>query len=119
MPVTRSRFPPRDPPDRPGARGRLTVRGHPGAATEGVRWDDWRKVWVVSVREMAIGGAANRAIVALIARSLGVRPDSVHLVRGATSPVKLVEIDGLSEEEIARRLAEAPRARHSATDGDI
>ena len=52
-----------------------------------------------------VEGAANRALVEFLAEALGVRRSQVQLIRGATSRVKLIHIDGLSAEELRQRLA--------------
>jgi uncharacterized protein (TIGR00251 family) len=49
-------------------------------------------------------GKANTAVEKLIAEELGLSNDAVNIVRGPTSPRKVVEIAGLSESEIRSRL---------------
>lgn len=51
-----------------------------------------------------VGGAANTAVARLLAKALGVAPSSVSVVRGLQGRTKIVEIAGLSETEIQRRL---------------
>ena len=51
------------------------------------------------------GGRANAALAVLLADALGVRRDQVTVVAGKASRRKVVEVDGLDEDEIARRLA--------------
>ena len=53
-------------------------------------------------------GRANEALVGLIAETLGVTRASVHLVAGATSRDKVVELEGLTLAE-AERLLSKPR----------
>jgi hypothetical protein len=50
----------------------------------------------VRVRERAIEGKANEAVRRAIARSVGVPPSAVTLVRGATGRHKLFTIEGLT-----------------------
>lgn len=50
-------------------------------------------------------GKANAAIETLIAATLGVPRACAQVVAGATSPRKVVEITGLSEAEVYRRLS--------------
>lgn len=54
------------------------------------------------------GGAANDAALALLRQRLGLPAGALRIVGGATSRWKWVEADGLSEEELWRRLE--PRA---------
>lgn len=56
------------------------------------------------------GGRANKELVALVARFLGVKRGAVSVLRGATSRRKLLEVEGLAEDELAAALARAPGA---------
>lgn len=51
-----------------------------------------------------VEGAANRALVKLLARRLGVSRSAVSVLRGETSRNKLVEIDGLSDDAVRNAL---------------
>lgn len=46
-------------------------------------------VYTVSVREKAERGLANERVRVVLARALGVRPDDLRMVKGATSCIKL------------------------------
>ncbi len=87
---------------------RLPVRLQPGAAREGIAgWDvdaDGRPVLKVRVRARPVEGEANAALVALIARVLGVPRRAVDLARGGQSRLKMLEIDGLDEAQVRARL---------------
>jgi uncharacterized protein len=50
-------------------------------------------------------GKANKALVAVVARHLGVRKSAVALESGLKSRDKTLRVDGLSAEEVRRRLA--------------
>jgi uncharacterized protein YggU (UPF0235/DUF167 family) len=50
-------------------------------------------------------GKANVAVEATIAEALGISIDSARVIRGKSSPRKIVEILGLSESEVYRRLS--------------
>lgn len=58
----------------------------------------------VRVTAAAEHGKANAAVEAAVAEALGVTNASVRVVAGKTSPRKVVEIVGLSEAEVYRRL---------------
>jgi uncharacterized protein YggU (UPF0235/DUF167 family) len=51
----------------------------------------------------AVGGAANAALVRLLAEELDVSRSSVRLVAGATGRHKLIVVDGITSEEVAAR----------------
>jgi uncharacterized protein YggU (UPF0235/DUF167 family) len=84
-------------------RARLPVKVVPGASRDGIAgWlGDALKVRVTAAAER---GRANAAVEALVARALGVPAASVRVVGGATSARKTLEIDGLTEAEVRRRL---------------
>jgi uncharacterized protein (TIGR00251 family) len=53
-----------------------------------------RAVVKIRVRAIAEGGEANRAVVELLARSLGVPKAKVRVLSGATSRLKQIAVDG-------------------------
>ena len=55
-------------------------------------------------------GAANRAVCALVARALGLRPAAVRVLRGPGRPEKDLLVSGPGPEEVAERLGLAPPA---------
>jgi uncharacterized protein YggU (UPF0235/DUF167 family) len=59
----------------------------------------------VRVTAPAERGKANSAVEATLAAALGVPNGFARVVRGKTSPRKVVEIEGLSESEVYRRLS--------------
>ena len=80
----------------------------PGAAKPGVvgRYGDAWKLRVAAAPER---GAANAAVVDLLARTLGVHPRAVRLVSGLGSRDKIVEVEGLGPDEMEARLASGER----------
>ncbi len=71
--------------------GRLALRATPGARTEGVVIVAGQVQ--VKVRAKPQDGAANEAVMALLADALGTAPSRLTLLRGATSRDKLVQLD--------------------------
>ncbi len=63
--------------------------------------DDTLKIQVTVAPER---GKANKAVVALLCKSLGLQRNSVRVLRGETSQMKVVEIDGLSLADIHKIL---------------
>jgi uncharacterized protein (TIGR00251 family) len=72
------------------AEGRLAVKVTPGAREESVTLTEAEVL--VKVRAPADKGAANAAVLAVVARALGLAPSRVNLVRGGTSRRKLLQI---------------------------
>lgn len=82
---------------------RLEVRARPRArksAIAGVR----EGALVVQLAAPPVEGAANEELVETIAEALGVAKRDVTLVRGETSRDKLVEVHGLTADEVRARL---------------
>jgi uncharacterized protein (TIGR00251 family) len=87
---------------------RLLVILTPDASSNSIvgRHGDGGKVRVAAAPDR---GRANAALVALLAETLGVPPAGVRVVTGQTYRRKVVEINGLDEEEAGRRLEAAAR----------
>ena len=86
---------------------RLAVRVQPGArqaALIGRREDG---VLALKVTAPALEGRANRAVEELLAERLGLRRSQVKVARGATSRLKQVEFEGISQDALERRVAAA------------
>jgi uncharacterized protein (TIGR00251 family) len=61
----------------------------------------------VSLAAPPVDGAANAELVATLAAALGVAKSRVELVRGETGRNKVVEVRGLTENEVRARLVPA------------
>ena len=95
---------------------RLAVRVQPGARRERlVGWmeDGALKLAVAAPPE---GGRANAAVAELLGAALGVKRRQVQVVRGHGSRSKVVEVEGLDEDQVRRRL-EAALRESKADDG--
>ena len=87
---------------------RLKLHLTPGAREDGLAgWqgDSLR----VKVRARPEKGLANEAALRLLAGRLKLPRSRLSLQRGATSRDKLIEVEGLSEEELRARLGLAPQ----------
>jgi uncharacterized protein len=81
---------------------RLTPRGGRDAIDGIEPLADGRRVLKVRVRAAASEGAANAALIALIAKALGVAQRDVQVVAGATARVKRVHVAGAGTALAAR-----------------
>jgi len=70
--------------------GRLAVRVTPGARDDALAIDEGRLL--ARVRAVPDSGKANVAVLALIAKALGVAPSRLEMLRGGASREKLVGI---------------------------
>lgn len=73
------------------AEGRLALRVTPGARSQAVELGEGRLL--VKVRTKPQDGAANEAVLAMLADALGVAASRLRLLRGATSRDKVVQLD--------------------------
>jgi uncharacterized protein len=73
---------------------RLTPKGGRDSIDGVETMSDGRAVLKARVRAAPHEGAANEALVALLAKSLGIPPRSVEIVGGATSRIKRVHVVG-------------------------
>ena len=56
----------------------------------------------IRLAALPVGGAANEALIELLADALGIAHTAVRIVSGATSRGKVVEVDGVDVENIGR-----------------
>jgi uncharacterized protein YggU (UPF0235/DUF167 family) len=85
---------------------RLTPAG--GAdRIDGVARDDKGLYLKARVRAAPENGEANAALERLLAKALGVAKSKVSVTRGMTARLKVVEIEGVSEAELAMFLKQA------------
>jgi uncharacterized protein len=80
----------------------ITVRVIPRSSKNGLEWD--QGALKAHITASPVEGAANEALIALLARRLGLPKRSISIVRGATSRQKIVEIVGMTEEEVEQTL---------------
>ena len=80
----------------------ITVRVLPRSSKNTLVWEEGQ----LKARLTAppVDGAANEALIALLAERLDVPRRSISIVRGASSRQKTVEIAGLSLEDIQQKL---------------
>jgi len=82
--------------------GRITVRVVPRSGRAAVEIGPDGPV--VRVRSVPQDGKANREAAAVLAAALGVPKTSVRLRAGASSRVKVFDVEGLSERDLLTRL---------------
>jgi uncharacterized protein len=91
---------------------RLTIRVTPKGGRDAV--DGWaldeagRPVLKVRVSAAASEGAANAAVIALIAKALRRPRSAVRIAAGETARVKRLEIDGVGAEDILSAFGAEP-----------
>ena len=88
---------------------RLRLRVVPGTSKNPGVVGRYGTAWKIRVAAPPERGAANRAVLELLASTLGVPQAAVRLVSGRASRDKMVEVAGLGPGEIEDRLASAER----------
>lgn len=83
---------------------KIAVKVVPGSSRDQiVGWlGDALKIKVAAAPEK---GKANKAVVKLLAKTLGISTDAIEVVSGHTSPSKVLAIDGLDDEAIRAAVA--------------
>ena len=87
---------------RPGST-RFQVRLTPRGGTDRVEGVSEEGILLVRVAAPPVEGAANEALVKLIARELDVAPSAIRIVSGETARVKSVAVSGVEVSTLARR----------------
>lgn len=83
---------------------RVTPRGGRDAVEGWSRDEADRPVLKLRVAAAAADGAANAAVIALLAKTLKVPKSAVRILRGETARLKQIEIDGLDAAAAHTRL---------------
>lgn len=83
---------------------RLTPRGGRDAIDGFAEDEAGRPLFQARVAAPPVDGEANAALVRLVAKALGLPRSAIRFVSGETARVKVLEIDGLDEAEVRRRL---------------
>ncbi len=88
----------------------ITVRVYPNATkNEVVGFSDG--VWQVRVAAPPIKGKANKELTSFLSKVLGVGRSSLSITKGHTTRSKLIAVDGLTQEELMKRLSSAVSSR--------
>ena len=86
---------------------KISLRVYPSAArSEVVSFTNG--VLQVRVAAPPVKGQANKELIAFLSQALAVGKGAVTIVKGHTSRSKVIAIDGLSQEDIMKRLSPKP-----------
>ncbi len=80
----------------------ILVIARPGSRKESIEAGEDGKSLIIHVTEQPEKGKANKAILRLLAKKLGVSTSRVTLIQGATSTTKRIRIDGMDDGEFKR-----------------
>lgn len=78
----------------------IKVRVIPRSSKNGIAWEqDGLKVRLTAA---PVAGAANEALIRLLAKRFGLPQRAIRIVRGTTDRRKVVEMDGIAPDEVKR-----------------
>lgn len=83
---------------------RISLRVQPRASKDEVVGFDETGVLRVRVTASPVGGAANKAVVQLLADALGVPKSAVSIASGQSGRNKLVDVENFSVDQMRKRL---------------
>lgn len=86
-----------------GARARITVKVQPRAKATRVA-GRMEQAYRLQVAAPPVDGKANEECIAFLAELAGVAKSRVRIVSGLASRMKVVEIDGITQQEMERRM---------------
>ena len=86
---------------------RITVKVHPRAKRSGVA-GRLGEAWKLSLAAPPVDGKANDECIRFFAELLKVPRSRVRIAMGLTSRTKVVEIEGVPQDELERRLSVSP-----------
>ncbi|PTS88994.1 MULTISPECIES: DUF167 family protein [unclassified Caulobacter] len=81
---------------------RLTPRGGRDSADGWARDADGRPYLKVRVSSPPVEGEANAALIAFLAKALGVPRSSIRLAAGASARLKRLDIEGVEDADLVR-----------------
>jgi len=83
-------------------KSRVSIRVQPRARGNGI--EQTPEGYKVRLNAPPVDGKANDACVRYLAEALNVPKSAVHIVHGETSRNKVIEVDGLPQKELEKRL---------------
>jgi uncharacterized protein len=86
----------------------LPVRAQPGAGKNAIRGEQ-NGMLKISVTQVAEKGKANKSLIDVLAKGLGLKRSQIELIAGEAQPQKRFLIRGVTQQELARRINDALR----------
>src|SRR5436190_16363729 len=84
----------------------LPVRAQPGASKSGIRGEQ-NGALKVSITQIAEKGKANKSLIDVLAKGLGLKRSQIELISGQTQPQKKFLLRGMTQAELNRRILAA------------
>ena len=84
----------------------LPVRAQPGASSSGIRGEHNGRL-KVAVTQVAEKGKANKALIEVVAKGLGLKRSQIALISGDAQREKVLLVRGIDQAELLARIAAA------------
>lgn len=84
---------------------RISVRVIPRSSRKALEWE--QGAIKAHLQAAPVDGAANKALIELLADHLAIPRRAITIVRGATSRQKTIEIEGVTLEEVEQKIGQA------------
>src|SRR5436190_16290907 len=84
----------------------LPVKAQPGAGQNAIRGEQ-NGMLKVSVTQVAEKGKANKSLIDVLAKGLGLKRSQIELIAGELQPQKRFLVRGATREDLAERIAAA------------
>ena len=82
----------------------ITVIAHPSSRKDSITLDDDGKAFVIHITAPPEKGKANKAIVKLLAKQIGVGTSKITIIRGSTSSTKTLHVEGMDDARLKQVL---------------
>ncbi len=82
--------------------GRVSLRVKPGSSKVEVKMVNHELR--IKLKSAPVGGKANQELIAFLSKKLRVPKSDISIVKGQTSKSKVIEVKGLTEDEIIKGL---------------
>ena len=81
---------------------RINVRVIPRSSKNSIEWEE--DTLKVRLTAPPVDGAANEALLTLLAQRLGLPKRDIHIIQGATGRHKTIEITGMTSQAIEQKI---------------
>ncbi|OKY77599.1 MAG: Protein YggU, DUF167 family [Candidatus Methanohalarchaeum thermophilum] len=93
------------------SKGNLTIidiKVNPGTQENKIKeYNKWREQIKINIKEQATKNKANRELKEYLSDILSIPSKSINIKKGKTSPQKVVEVSGLTEDKVLKKLKKA------------
>jgi uncharacterized protein (TIGR00251 family) len=82
----------------------ITAIAHPGSRKDSISFDDDGTTMIIHVTAPPEKGKANKAIIKLLAKKIGVGTSNITIIHGSTSSTKTLRVEGMDGAQLKQSL---------------